>query len=404
MGQQHQAERLNEAEFALGSHWFSKLPLFGGVAGIAGLAATFGLGTNAREQMFFSYHVAFMFFLSIALGAFFFVIVQFATKAGWSVVVRRIAENLAATLPVFVLLALPLVLGSHTLFHHWMDETARATDPLLKIKAPYLNEVFFYARMAFYLLVWAVLSFIFRAKSVAQDSSGDHKITRGLQNLSYPSIFLFAITITFASIDWIMSMSPHWYSTMFGVYYFAGAIVAIYATLVVLTTSLQTHKGFAKVFTVEHFHDIGKMMFGFTAFWAYIAFSQFFLIWYANIPEETLYFKYRFVDTWLWVSIALAVCHFAIPFLFLLPAPMKRNRVVLWIGAVWLLGVHFIDMYWMIMPTLHTEGVKLSVLDATAFVGVGGIFVAVFGMLMRRSSIVPTKDPRLPESLAFENI
>jgi hypothetical protein len=400
----NQAEKLNDADFALGSHWFSKLPVVAGLVGVVGLAATFGLGASAKEQMFFSYHVAFMYFLSIALGAFFFVIVQFATKAGWSVLVRRIAENLAGTLPVFVLLAIPLILGSHTLFHHWMDAEVRETDRFIIHKAPYLNEPFFYGRMAFYLLVWAVLSYLFRSRSVAQDASGDQGITRRLQNLSYPSIFLFAITITFASVDWIMSMDPHWYSTMFGVYYFAGAIVAIYATLVLLSMALQSHKAFGHIFNVEHFHDLGKLMFGHTAFWAYIAFSQFFLIWYANIPEETLYFKHRAADTWLWVSIALGVGHFCIPFVFLISARMKRNRGVLWLGALWMLVIHFVDIHWLIMPTLHTKAVSLSILDVTAFLGVGGIFLATFGILMKRARIVPTRDPRLPESLAFENI
>ena len=401
---QHRVEKLNEAEFTLGSHWFSKLPAVGGVLGLAGLAATFGLGMSNKEQMFFSYHVSFMYFLSIALGAFFFVIVQFATKAGWSVLVRRIAENLAGTLPLFVLLAIPLVLGSHTLFHHWMGAEARDSDKLIIHKAPFLNETFFYGRMAFYFVVWAVLAYLFRSRSVAQDATGDHGITRSLQNLSYPSIFLFAITITFASIDWIMSLDPHWYSTMFGVYYFAGAIVAIYASLVLIGMALQSHGAFGKVFNVEHFHDIGKLMFGHTAFWAYIAFSQFFLIWYANIPEETLFFKHRAVGSWLGVSIALGLCHFCIPFVFLLPSRMKRNRSVLWLGALWMLVIHFVDLYWLIMPTLHTDTVSLSILDATAFVGVGGIFLAVFGLLMGKARIVPTRDPRLPESLAFENI
>lgn len=401
---QHPVQKLGDLDFALGKHWFSKLPVVGGLLGVAGLVATFVFGASAKEQMYFSYHVAFMYFLSIALGAFFFVIVQFATKAGWSVLVRRLAENLAGTLPVFVVLALPLVLGSHTLFHHWMDAEVRATDRFIIHKAPYLNEAFFYGRMVFYFFVWTVLAYRFRARSVAQDLSGDHGITRGLQNLSYPSIFLFALTITFASIDWIMALDPHWYSTMFGVYYFAGAIVAIYATLVLLSMALQSHKAFGKVFNVEHFHDLGKLMFAHTAFWAYIAFSQYFLIWYANIPEETLFFKHRAVDSWLWVSIALAVGHFCIPFVVLLSARMKRNRTVLWFGAVWMLVVHFMDIYWLIMPTLHTEAVALSWLDLTALVGVGGIFVGTFGVLLGRARIVPTRDPRLPESLAFENI
>jgi len=404
MSEHHGATKINAKDFAIGTHWFGKLPVIGGIVGVAGLAATFGLGASDKEQLFFSYHVAFMYFLSIALGAFFFVIVQFATKAGWSVLVRRIAENLAGVLPVFIFLAIPMVFGMHTLFHHWTDEAARSTDMYLIHKAPFLNENFFFGRMAFYLLVWCVLSYLFRSRSISQDLTGDHGITRFLQKLSYPSIFLFGITITFAAIDWIKSLDPHWYSTMFGVYYFAGAIVGVYASLILLTMAMQSHSAFGKVFNIEHFHDLGKLMFAHTSFWAYIAFSQFFLIWYANIPEETLYFYHRFSHSWLWVSIALAIGHFVIPFIFLLPSRMKRNRTVLMCGAIWMLAVHFIDIYWMIMPTLHEHGVKFSVLDVTAFLGVGGIFLAVFGLNMKRGNmIVPTQDPRIAESLAFEN-
>ncbi len=400
----HGVQKIDEKEFDIGSHWIGKLPLVGLVLGILGLGASIALGLGDKEQFFFSYHVSYMYFLSIALGAFFFVIVQFAAKAGWSVLLRRIAENLAGILPFFILLGIPLVLGSHTLFHHWADETVRETDPFIVHKAPYLNEPFFYIRMAFYFVVWAVLSSIFRKKSVSQDTSGDRKTTRFLQNLSYPSIFLFALTITFASVDWIMSMDPHWYSTMFGVYYFSGSLVAIYASLIIVAMALQSHTGFGKVFNVEHFHDVGKLMFAQTAFWAYIAFSQFFLIWYANIPEETLFFKHRIEGSWMGVSVALAIGHFVIPFIFLLPSQMKRNKAVLLVGAVWMLLVHFLDIYWLIMPVHQHHGMHITVLDVTTFVGLGGLFLAIFGWYMKQAKIVPTKDPRLAESLAFENI
>lgn len=400
----HEPIKIDPKEFDLGNHWFSKLPLFGGVLGVLGLVASVGLALSDKEQFFFSYHVAFLYFLSIALGAFFFVIVQFAAKAGWSVLVRRIAENLAGTLPYFLILGIPIFLGAHSLFHHWMDENARQTDFLVIHKAPYLNEPFFYARTVTYFVVWAVLSYVFRRRSIKQDLSGDISITKALQNLSYPSIALFAITVTFASVDWIMTMDPHWYSTMFGVYYFAGAVVAIYASLILASMALQCHSGFGKVFNVEHFHDLGKLMFGHTAFWAYIAFSQYFLIWYANIPEETLFFKLRSSGSWFGVSVALAVGHFVIPFLFLLPATMKRRRGVLMFGAAWMLIVHLLDIYWLVMPVHSTGGVAVTLLDVTTFVGVGGVFLALFGLHMKKAKVIPTQDPRVRESLVFQNI
>ena len=214
---------------------------------------------------------------------------------------------------------------------------------------------------------------------------------------------VFALTLTFASVDWIMSLDPHWYSTIFGVYYFSGSLVGAFAFLIVMITVMRGQGLLRRVVSVEHFHDLGKLLFAFVAFWSYIAFSQYFLIWYANIPEETVWYAHRQVGTWKWATIALALGHFLVPFFFLLPRTVKRRTGALLAGAVWLLLMHWVDIYWQVMPRLHPDGVHVVPLDVTTLLALGGAFLAAFSWLTRRAALLPIKDPRLPESLGFEN-
>jgi len=372
-----------------------------GVAALAGSALLGFLGDG--KQFFFSYLVSFVFWLSIALGGLIFVLIQYATRAGWSVVVRRMAENAMGTLPIFAILFIPVALGVHDLFH-WSHADAVAEDPLLAHKSAFLNSGFFYLRAAIYLAIWSLLSWWFRRQSLAQDTSQDPAVTRRMQSVSAPSIVAFALTATFASFDWIMSLDPHWYSTVFGVYFFAGCFLGIHALLVLVSMAMQRHKLLPGVVTFEHFHDLGKMLFAMVVFWAYIGFSQFMLIWYANIPEETVWYAHRLVPGWYGFTIALVVGHFALPFLVLLMRDIKRRRLALQIAALWLLAVHFLDLYWLVMPTLHPHGAQFHFLDLLTFVGIGGIFLACFGVLTTQGALIPLGDPRLRESLSFENV
>ena len=383
-------------------HAWSRLAWTAAVTGVMGLVVSTILGWET-EQFYFSWLVAYMYFLSIALGGLFFVLILFATMAGWGVVVRRLAENVMATLPLFALLFIPIWMGRKELFR-WMREDVVAEDALIQSKGWYLNTDFFLGRALFYFLVWTLISLWFAQQSRRQDQSGDHRITRRLQAASGPAIIVYALTSSFAAFDWMMSLDPHWYSTMFGVYYFAGTLVGIFAFMVVIIVVVQATGLLRNVITVEHFHDLGKLLFAFTVFWAYIAFSQYFLIWYGNLPEETFWFLHRLEGSWRAMSVGLAVGHFAVPFFFLMPRTIKRKTGLLLLGALWMLLMHFIDIYWFVMPVLHHHGFQIGLLDVTTFLGVGGIFLAVFGWLMGRRALVPVKDPRLPESLAFENV
>jgi hypothetical protein len=384
-------------------HSWNRLPVIGAVLAVLGAVTCAILGPGNPKQFYFSWLVSFLFFLSLALGALFFVLIQYAAQGGWGIVLRRIGETIFATLPVMAALFVPLLFGLHDLFE-WSHHDAVERDALLRWKAPYLNVPFFLIRAALYFGCWSFIALLYSRGSRGQDATGDPRVSARLRRLAGPAIIVMALTSSFASVDWIMSLTPHWYSTMFGVYFFAGSFVGFIALLSVVAVAMQRARLLDTIISAEHLHDIGKFLFAFTAFWAYIAFSQFFLIWYANMPEESIWFKARLEGSWKTVSILLMVGHFAAPFFYLMGRAVKRRGSTLAIGGAWLLVMHFVDLYWQIMPTLHPEGFRPSVLDVAAFLAVGGCFVAAASWLMRRQALVPVRDPRLAESLAFENL
>ena len=395
------ALRPEQATIPPGHSW-NRIPVFGIGCALLGTVACAILGAANPKQFFFSWLVSFLFFLSLALGALFFVLIQYAAQGGWGIVVRRIGETVFATIPVMAALFVPLLFGLHDLYS-WSVPGAAEHDALLRWKAPFLNVPFFLTRAAIYFGCWSFIAVLYYRLSHGQDATGDPKVSVRLRALAGPAIIVMALTTTFASIDWIVSLTPHWYSTMFGVYFFAGSFVGFIALLSVVAAAMRRAGLLDTVVSPEHLHDIGKFLFAFTAFWAYIGFCQFFLMWYANLPEETFWFKVRIEGSWLPVTLVLMAGHFVIPFLYLMGRDVKRRESTLAIGGAWLLVMHFVDLYWQVMPTLHPEGLRPSALDVAALLAVGGCFVAAAGWLMRRHSLVPMRDPRLAESLAFEN-
>ncbi|MFO0566057.1 MAG: hypothetical protein U0263_10375 [Polyangiaceae bacterium] len=383
------------------------MQLAGGIGAVA-LAVSLGLGFfgGNKSQFMHSYLVAFAWVLSIALGALWWVTLQHLVNAKWSTVVRRVGEVLAATMPVIALLSLPIViptlLGDTTLYI-WADGHKMHADHLLHKKAPYLNIGFFAVRLVIYFGFWTVLSRFLFAKSLEQDKTGAPEIRAKLQGLCAPSMIFLALTLTFAAIDFLMTLEPTWSSTIFGVYYFAGAVVSFNSFLALSVMWLQKNGRLAKSVTSEHFHDIGKMMFAFTAFWAYIAFSQFMLIWYANIPEETEWYHVRAHGGWGTVTYLMVAVNFVIPFFGLMSRHVKRNRKALGFWAIWILVVHWLDMFWLVKPHMHTEDPPFSLLDVTCTIGLLGLFIAAAAFNSQKVNLVPVKDPRLEKSLAFEN-
>lgn len=381
----------------------SMLTWIGVGAGVVGLVGSIALSSAHPARFYFSWLTAYLYFLSIALGSLFFVLALFVCRAGWSVAFRRLLENTMATLPVFAVLFLPIWFGRHELYE-WTHAEEVAKSHLLEGKTGYLNEGFFAIRSVFYLLSWSAIATYFSTQSQRQDESGDEAITRRLQSMAAPSLIVFSLTISFAAIDWIMSLEPEWYSTIYGVYYFAGSVLGAFAFLILGIAFLHARGRLQGVVTVEHVHDVGKLLFGFTVFWTYIGFSQYFLIWYANMPEETAYYMHRSHGSWPSIAKLLIGGHFVLPFFFLMPRAIKRSSALLAFAATWLLAMHYVDMYWCVMPIHLPEGPGFSALDGTATLGVGGFFLAALGWVASRRSLVPLRDPRLAESLSFENV
>ena len=383
-------------------HSWNRTPAIGAACAVLGVAGCAILGPANPKQFFFSWLMAYLFFLSLALGALFFTLFMYACQGGWGIVVRRLCETVFATIPVMAVLFIPVLFGLNNLYP-WSVPGAAEQDALLRWKEPFLNVPFFLIRAAIYYVCWSFIALLYYRLSRGQDATGDPSVSARLRKFAGPAIIVMALTSTFASVDWVVSLTPHWYSTMFGVYFFAGSFIGFIALLSVLVPAMRGAGLLDTVITAEHLHDLGKFLFAFMCFWAYIGFSQFFLIWYANLPEESFWFKARLEGSWEIASLLLMAGHFGVPFLYLMGRDVKRNGRTLAIGGMWLLAMHFVDIYWQVMPTLHPEGIRPSVLDVAALLAVGGCFAAAVGWLMRRQALVPVRDPRLDESLAFEN-
>jgi hypothetical protein len=386
-----------------------RLKGLGLAAGVVCLAVAIVWGLLIGDDMrrfFHSYLFAFTYFLSIALGALFFVVLHHLVGATWSVVVRRVAEIITGAFPaLFVLmlgLALPLLAGSHSLYE-WMNSDVVAHDHVLQAKAGYLNAPFFAIRMLIYFAVWMAMSRHFMKRSVEQDESGDPAVSQRLRKLAAPAMIAYALTTAWAGFDLLMSLTPHWFSTIFGVYFFAGAAISIYCLLAILSFSLQRSGRLSRSITVEHYHDLGKMANSFTLFWAYIGFSQFMLIWAANIPEETSFFRPRMFTEWKWASLALIVFHFIVPFVGMMSRHVKRNPPLLAAWATYMLLLHAFDLFWLVMPAYSPDAVVFHPMDVLCLIGAGGI--CLFGALSVAGNVklLPVRDPRLEASLRFVN-
>jgi hypothetical protein len=376
------------------------------LVGVVGLAASVALAflvEDGAQRFFASYLVSFAYFLSLSLGALFFVMIQHLTRAGWSVVIRRQAEMIAANLGWLAVLFIPVLVGMGDLYP-WTDAAGVAEDELLQWKQPYLNVPFFLVRCVVYFGVWFLLSRYFLRRSLEQDETGDFMLTVRMERTSAPAMVAFAFTLTFASFDFLMARDPKWFSTIYGVYYFSGGVLAVCAFLPVVTFLLQRAGLVRHAITIEHYHDLGKLVFAFVVFWAYIAFSQYMLIWYANVPEETTWYLLRQNEPWAVVSLTLLFGHFVIPFLALISSFPKRHKAVLVGAAIYMLVMHWIDIYWLVMPESSPDSIPLSPFDLTTFLGVGGLYVAAIANRMRNRSLLPRRDPRLGESLGFENV
>lgn len=350
------------------------------------------------ERAFYNYLIMFMFIASIALGSLAIVGLEYMAGAIWSTPFRRIAEFLAAPIPFLPILVIPIILGAHTMYH-WSHSETLANDALLQGKSSYLNMNFFIIRISVCILLWILFYYLLLRNSRLQDDSGDVKFTTRNIKLSVAFAPIFVITITFMAIDLMMSLEPHWYSTIYGIYYLAGTLVSGLAAFAFASVISIENKLLDSRISKRHLHSLGVLLFGLNVFWAYIAFSQFLLIWYADLPEETFWFMNRMQGSWAYLSLALVFIHFLIPFLILVPSRSKTDFKTLKTMGIWLLCAHYLDLYWLVMPTFSKEGVVFGWVEIGFPVAAAGLIIVLFKMKADKFNLMPIRDPKLESGI-----
>ena len=396
MGHSVSVEKVEPKKFELPGN--GKIILFAMMGiGLATVAAGFALGQ--AERVWHSYLTSYFFFTCLGLGGLFFTAIQHATSAGWSVNVRRISEAMTAFLPAVLIGGLLILLAGSKLYL-WLDHDVVAKDAILSGKSGYLNSTFFAIRVIISVGLWMFFANKIVGHSVRQDSDGDERWTRKLVPLSIGFIMVFALSFSLFSVDLLMSLEPHWFSTIFGVYCFAGLFQSTLAFMVLMCLYVQSKGWVTGLITSEHVHDLAKLLKGFTVFWAYIAFSQFMLIWYANLPEETVFYLHRSHGGWMEVSMALLVFKFIVPFALLLPRWAKRTPKHLVIVCVLVLIMQYVDIYWMVYPNYSHDYLAFSWMEIGSFIGFAGLFLFMVTRFLSRNNLIPIKDPRIHESLS----
>ena len=379
------------------------LMMGGGIAGIVLVLATLaGLAIDPQHTMF-SYLVAYTYWAGIGMAALLMLLIFHAFGAKWMTVLKRPLETMATTVLLFAVLFIPIIVGMKHLYV-WMDPPASLGREALKVldhKHKYLNQNFFIVRTAFYFLWLIVVSGRLFTWSTKQDQSGDVELTRKQRVLGTAAIPLTALVFTFAAFDWLMSLNPLWFSTIFGVYYFAGSFVSAFSVLSIAILRARGKNQFGDYVSIEHTHNVGKLMLSFTAFWGYVAFSQFMLIWIANLPEEIPFFAVRLKGGWAAAGVVLIFGQFFIPFGALLSRSLKRDPRKLAMVALWILAIHFVDIYWLVLPTLSPDSVPFHWTTLTGFVGIGLLAISFTVWRMRGRFAVPVKDPYLTDSLGY---
>lgn len=345
--------------------------------------------------------LVFAFLTSIALGSLFLIALEYLTGAVWGVIYRRFVEASAGLVFIIPLIAIPILINIGHIFH-WAEAILQPelSDHLLDHKRPYLNITFFIIRNILFFVIWILFYLKFISNSRKQDVSKDQLLTK--KNITLSAIFLpfFAITITLTAIDWLMSLEPHWFSTIFGVYYFSGSVLAALALATFFIIFFYERNYFPFELNDDHFYSLGALLFAFTNFWAYIAFSQFLLIWYANLPEENFWFFTRWENGWIFISLGLILIRFVVPYFALLSQPSKSNVKRLKIISLWILFAHLFDLYWLVMPELD-KGVTFSFYEIASIVTIIGIVLLSFSYFIEKSNLIPIGDPKLKRSIEF---
>ncbi|MGH7824001.1 MAG: hypothetical protein ACREQ7_02305 [Candidatus Binatia bacterium] len=368
------------------------------IVGVAGLALC-GLGAFfSRQQFFQSYLFAYLFWLGLALGCLGITMLHNLSGGAWGVVIRRLLESGIKTLPLMALLFLPLLFGLESLYE-WARPGAVAQDALLRHKAVYLNVPFFQARAVLYFALWIGAAFLLTRWSEQHDDTGDPRLIARLRMLSGPGLVMYGLTITFASIDWVMSLEAHWYSTIYGVHFLGGHALTAFAFAILLAGILARRAPLSGVVAASHFLDLGNLLLAFVMLWAYFAFSQWIIIWAGNLPEEITWYAHRNSGGWEWITRSLIVFHFFLPFLLLLSRITKRRAQTLSAVAGAIIVMRLVDIFWYTVPAFHPGYFQIHWMDIVAPVGLGGVWLATFLWQLRRMPLLPLHDPYVREVL-----
>jgi hypothetical protein len=369
------------------------------IVGVVGSAvAVAGFATNP-EQFYKSYLLAFIYVLAFPLGSLGLLMIHNLSGGGWGMPIRRIFEASARTLPFLAILFVPVLLGMHHIFE-WTHLDVVAKDPILSAKQPYLNEQFFYARFFIYFAIWSGLAYTLSGWSRRQDHEYTPGSERKFRLLSGPGLILYALCATFASVDWIMSLDPHWFSTIFGLLFLIQHGLAALSFVILMLTVLGRTEPMSHVIKPVNVHDVAKLLLAFTMIWAYFNFSQFLIIWSANLPEEIPWYLERSSHGWEYVSYGLLIGQFFLPFFLLLSRDLKRTASRVAKVAIWVLVMRYLDFFWNMGPAMHRESPILNWIDLATVVGLMGLWVALFAWQYRARPLLPVGDPYLRDALA----
>jgi len=369
------------------------------MAGIAGAAlCAVGFFVSGPFQFYRSYLWSYVFYLGVALGSLAWLMLQYLTGGAWGVVIRRPAEAAARTLPLLALMFLPIVIGIPNLYD-WAHAAKVAADPVLEHKHPYLNVPFFLIRAAVYFAGWLFLSWFFNRWSEREDTDASTAPHRKMAAMAGPGIVFWGFSITFMGVDWIMSINPHWFSTIFGMLFMAGQGLSSMAFLIALLVLLSFRRPMSEVLTPRHLHDLGKLLLTLVMVWAYFTYSQFLIIWAGNLPDEITWYLARLHGGWQYVALILVFGHFGLPFALLLSRDLKRNFKLLAGIAVFVLLMRYIDVFWMVAPDFSRGSFTVSWMDFAAPIGIGGIWLWRFLTQLEKRSLMPLHDPHLEDAL-----
>jgi hypothetical protein len=353
-----------------------------------------------RAQAFHAYLVGFIFWIGITLGSMALLMLQHLTGGAWGLIIRRVLEAATRTLPLMLILFLP-ILWRLNLIYAWTNRAEMDQVPALREKAAhYLNPSFFTVRAAVYFAIWSLMMWLLNTWSLQHDRTADKRFPKRLQMMSGPGLGLLIVTITFASIDWVMSLDPAWSSTIYGLIFVASWSLTALAFAILVMSWLAKREPMDAVVRTSHFHDWGNLMMALVMLWMYFAFSQYLIIWSANLPEETTWYVARKHDGWGIIALGIVILQFAFPFLTLLSRSAKKSPQKLGMLALLILITRVVDVIWLIEPTFNREHFHISWMDIVAPIAMGGIWIATFTRQLQKRSLVPVNDPQLEQALA----